>query len=132
MADYNPMALPNNYATNVSLSMRIYGISEVNTLESIISIKAELDDVWHDERLMWNPEDYNNITNTVFFTDREVNVAYIWTPEIVCPENSHKSVWDEMERVMALVSYDGTVQFWSNGQLKVKASLHLYMFPYDI
>ena len=40
-------------------------------------------------------------------------------------------MWEEMDRVMAYVTYDGFVSFWSTGIFRVKASLDLTMFPYD-
>ena len=56
---------------------------------------------------------------------------YIWTPEIVVAECSSKSMYDEIERVMAFVKYDGTVEFWANGVLRIGVSLDLALFPYD-
>ena len=53
MDSYDPMALPSDDSTEVTLSMRLYGIQEVDTINSIIAIKAELDQYWYDERLVW-------------------------------------------------------------------------------
>ena len=43
MKDYDPMANPNDGSTEVILSMRMYGIQEVDTINSGVALKMELD-----------------------------------------------------------------------------------------
>ena len=67
--------------------MQIYGIKDVDTLDSIATIASCINLYWNDPWLAWDPKEFGNVTETRVFTDPENNFAYIWVPDIQIFEN---------------------------------------------
>ena len=96
LEDYDPSALPNDGDTTVKIEMRLFGIKEVDTLNSVIILKVGFYQRWTDQRLVWDPEDFGGEVNTTIFSNPDSNAAYIWTPEIILRENAVNGIYDDM------------------------------------
>ena len=81
--------------------MVVYGIQEVDTLESVAKVKVGLKVEWIDYRLVWDPEDYGNINDTDLFFSKSQSDDYIWTPDLTMYENAMKAVDEDLEFVTA-------------------------------
>ena len=82
MSDYISSALPNDGTTNVGISFQIYGLKDVDTIESKATVGCSIRLSWHDSRLKWDPSEFGGIETTRLFTDPNSNRNYIWTPDI--------------------------------------------------
>uniref|UniRef100_A0A914ENB3 Neurotransmitter-gated ion-channel ligand-binding domain-containing protein n=1 Tax=Acrobeloides nanus TaxID=290746 RepID=A0A914ENB3_9BILA len=65
----------NNKPINVTFSMSLYQILELNEPQQYILLNAWIIERWHDEFLYWNPLDYGNITEMRLPHDS------IWLPD---------------------------------------------------
>ena len=70
------------------MNFDLYGITEVNTIDSYVVLKLSMNMWWHDDWLRWNPEEWGNITKTTFYTDPDSNEPYVWTPDVAIYENA--------------------------------------------
>ena len=100
-SNYDPMALPSDETVDVSISMALYGITEVNTIDSYVILKASVISRWNDQRLVWNPSSYGGITKSRLFTNPDKNIRYIWTPDLELYENAEVYLIDGLKRPMA-------------------------------
>ena len=64
------------------MDLVLYGITEVNTIDSYVTVKCAITYYWNDVRLVWNPEDYGNISKVRLTTSPEMETPYIWTPDV--------------------------------------------------
>ena len=69
MEDYDPSSLPNRDKTTLAVGMVVYGMTEVHTIDSYAVFKVNMKMLWHDERLKWDPEEFDGLEETTFFTD---------------------------------------------------------------
>uniref|UniRef100_A0A0N4ZBB2 Neur_chan_LBD domain-containing protein n=1 Tax=Parastrongyloides trichosuri TaxID=131310 RepID=A0A0N4ZBB2_PARTI len=65
----------NNHPVNVTFSMDLYQILELNEPQQYILLNAWIIESWYDEFLYWNPDEYSNIT--------EIRLPHenIWLPD---------------------------------------------------
>ena len=80
MTAYNPNALPNDEMTPVHMSLGIYGLLEVDTLESVVTLRVALRQRWIDKRLAWKESEFDNIKKTRYSTNPELSDK-IWLPD---------------------------------------------------
>ena len=64
-------------AVKISLQMALYSIVDMNERDQMLTTNCEIITKWSDIFLTWDPEKYNNITDTRLPWDR------VWTPDIV-------------------------------------------------
>ena len=49
MSDYDSSAKPNYGQTNITMNFDLYGITEVNTIDSYVVLKLSMNMWWHDD-----------------------------------------------------------------------------------
>ena len=60
--------------------MGVFGILDVDTIDSRITLRVALRQWWKDPRLTWDPALYGNMKTSRFPTDMESD-NHIWTPD---------------------------------------------------
>ena len=77
-AGYNVFPVEDAHeAVNISLQMALYSIVDMNERDQMLTTNCEIITKWSDIFLTWDPEKYNNISDTRLPWDR------VWTPDIV-------------------------------------------------
>lgn len=98
-----------------------YGLDFVN---NIVIARYDFRLEWNDELLIWNPSDYDNITDIYLDKDK------LWIPDFVMgnsvQESEEKGSFSEVK-----VSNDGRVQMRSIRLLKTYCSFNAYAYPFD-
>ena len=108
--------LENYSATNIDstvflrLGIALRAINNVDQIEGTITSNVWLRYYWNDKHLTWNPENYNNISQTVFNTDPSLDQC-IWTPDMYLYNTAEKPQ-ENLDYTRAVVQNNGDV-FWS-------------------
>uniref|UniRef100_A0A7E4VZF6 Ig-like domain-containing protein n=1 Tax=Panagrellus redivivus TaxID=6233 RepID=A0A7E4VZF6_PANRE len=121
----------NNKAVNVTFSMDLYQILELNEPQQYILLNAWIIERWNDEFLYWVPEEYNNIT--------EIRLPHdsIWIPDTTLYENLVMKDDDTRRLLNAKLTTNLTrkaalVDLLYPGIFKFSCLLNLRYFPFDI
>lgn len=125
------MSFPNDERTNVSTSLSIYGIREIDTIYSRATIACSLKLYWFDSRLTWEREEFGGIETTRVSTNPEYDGAFIWTPDIESYQNVNSKLYDGFRRPLAQVRHDGRVYLSLHGSITVSINMILANYPYD-
>ena len=109
---YNKMIRGVNDQTKpvlVNVTFSILSIVDLNEVEETLSIAGVLYISWIDERLVWDPPEYNGtkVVHTLQNT--------IWKPEVVLANPAKAVSLLGNERIMTTHYFDGTVR-WSVGR----------------
>uniref|UniRef100_A0A914KWX5 Uncharacterized protein n=1 Tax=Meloidogyne incognita TaxID=6306 RepID=A0A914KWX5_MELIC len=121
----------NNKAINVTFSMDLYQILELNEPQQFLLLNSWIIERWHDEFLFWHPEEYGNIT--------ELRLPYdcIWLPDTTL-YNSLVMKDDDSRRLLnAKLTTNITrkavlVELLYPTIYKFSCLLNLRYFPYDL
>ncbi|XP_067937010.1 acetylcholine receptor subunit alpha-like 1 [Watersipora subatra] len=105
----------------IGLTMNQIDVVEKN---QVLSALVWLDQEWSDEKLVWNPKDYNNLEVI------RIPCSLIWLPDIVL-YNSVEDMKGGYMQALAMVSHTGNV-FWPpivkfNGACEIT----IKYFPFD-
>ncbi|CAJ0963491.1 unnamed protein product, partial [Mesorhabditis belari] len=130
---YDKKAKPvwdNNSPINVSFSMDLYQILELNEPQQFILLNAWIIERWYDEFLFWEPEDYGNIT--------EIRLPHdsIWLPDTTL-YNSLVMKDDDTRRLLnAKLTTDrkrkaSLIELLYPTIYKFSCLLNLRFFPFD-
>ncbi|GMT15308.1 hypothetical protein PFISCL1PPCAC_6605, partial [Pristionchus fissidentatus] len=131
---YDKKAKPiwdNSKPINVSFSMDLYQILELNEPQQYILLNAWIIERWYDEFLYWDPKDYDNIT--------ELRLPYdtIWLPDTTL-YNSLVMKDDDTRRLLnAKVTTNTTrkaalIELLYPTIYKFSCLLNLRFFPFDV
>lgn len=127
MKNYDPNTRPvfnASHPVNVSIGITLTQIFDVDERNQVISTNIWLDQEWKDEKLHWNPDDYNGLH--VF----RMPCASIWRPDIVL-YNSADDYKDGYMQALAMVQSDGTV-FWPPiVKYRSTCNIDITYFPFD-
>lgn len=80
LADYNPAARPVYNASKVVLvkfGITLAQISDMDEVNQVLTTSVWLEQEWQDERLIWDPNEYNGLETLRMPCDK------IWLPDIV-------------------------------------------------
>ena len=111
-AKYNRLirgVLDQRKVVGVNLTFRLASIARINAVEETVEVIGVLYIRWIDERLIWNPADYND-TRIVHAFQNE-----IWKPEVVLSNPANVVSVLGNDRIMATVYHNGTV-LWRVGR----------------
>ena len=111
--NYNKLirgVLDQHKAVEVNLTFSLLSLTNVNEVGEMIEVMGVLCIAWVDERLVWNPADYND-TRVVNAFQNE-----IWKPEVVLSNPANVVSVLGNDRIMAAVYHNGTV-LWRVGML---------------
>ncbi|KAL3097541.1 hypothetical protein niasHS_003989 [Heterodera schachtii] len=121
LENYDRKAKPtwdNVRPVNVTFSMDLYQILELNEPQQYLLLNSWIIERWHDEFLYWNPLDYANIS--------ELRLPYdcIWLPDTTL-YNSLVMKDDDSRRLL-------NAKLTTNMTRKFSCLLNLRYFPYDL
>ena len=130
---YNPEVLPiigqSDKSSPVDVSVLLYAnqLLGFNHETQALSMVFWLTIHWKDERLAWNPADYNGINET------QVRPSNIWVPDLQLynAADDNFRFGDLTQQVMAVLSYDGTVSWFPMVPYTFSCRMNLHYFPFD-
>lgn len=131
MSDYNHNIIPlkkNNYL-NLTIGMALRSLNKIDQMDGTLNANIWLRYWWKDEFLTWVPNEWDNITNIVLYTDID-QTNIIWTPDIYLYNTAEKPM-DGLKYSRAIVNYDGTVTWSRPGIIQSTCIFDLTHFPYD-
>ena len=129
---YNPEVLPigqSDTPSPVDVNALLYAnqLLDFNHETQALSMVFWLTMDWKDERLAWNPADYNGINET------QVRPNNVWVPDLQLynAADDNFRFGDLTEQVMAVLSYDGTVSWFPMVPYTFSCRMNLHYFPFD-
>ncbi|CAF0756649.1 unnamed protein product [Brachionus calyciflorus] len=126
--DYDPSIRPSvnhNYTLNVTFGVALTQLIDVDERNMIITTNCWLNQNWIDNKLKWNPEDYD------FIKSIHIPAERIWKPDILLVNNADS--WAKISSIStnAFVKYDGNVTWLSTVIFKSSCSINVRYFPFD-
>ncbi|KAK3726255.1 hypothetical protein RRG08_008636 [Elysia crispata] len=94
---------------------------EVN---QVLTINVWLEQEWEDERLTWNPQDYNNLTTL------RIPCEKLWLPDIVLYNSADDYTTGYMNS-KAMVHYTGNVFWPPPAKFRSSCKIDITYFPFD-
>ena len=70
----------------VNITYDIGGIQEIDEVKGIVTVTVQLTYTWTDERIRWNPSEYN-YTNSLLLP-----IASVWKPELKLATDSAEEI----------------------------------------
>lgn len=126
--DYNRLILPvtsNKTKVTVNLGLKLGQILDFNLKQQILSTNVWVEQTWLDQRLEWNPDDYDGIKMI------HVPAENIWIPDIVLFNNADGNY--ELTLVAKAVLYaNGTVVWKPPTMFRSTCEVDVEYFPFDI
>ncbi|XP_071824754.1 acetylcholine receptor subunit beta-like isoform X2 [Apostichopus japonicus] len=127
---YSPRERPVLNASDpvdVKLEVLIYAMVDLNEKDQTVTTASWITLTWRDERLTWDPNEFEGSDNVVVYFDE------IWTPSIVL---THAMVLDGMQVVAAdrgtiKLYYDGSVDLGGPYVQTTQCQMIIYYFPFD-
>ena len=95
-------------AVDVNVTFSILSIDNLNEVDETLEIMGVLYVRWGDERLVWDPANYNNTKMVHVYQDD------IWKPEIVLANSAQEITLLGHERITTSHFFNGTAH-WSVG-----------------
>ena len=109
--------------------MKIYGIISANPEGSSIVIKAALSISWTDDRLKWNPSDYDDISRIPMNQNSEESSPCVWTPDMEIILNVGTE--PELNSPKVIAHHNGTVHIFRIGIIRVVTLYEMSNYPFD-
>ena len=128
MKDYDKLVRPavdQSQPVHINVSFNLVAIQEFDEVSEKLSVVGVLNLVWTDERLKWNPADYNNSwTVNIPFTD-------VWAPQLILtnPINKIKKLGQDWEMIKFVFNGQGYVSV--GDVIHSKCNVDVTYFPYD-
>eukprot|EP00438_Fugacium_kawagutii_P007260 Skav221919 [mRNA] locus=scaffold5163:65683:67398:- [translate_table: standard] len=115
------------------MSIRFFKVEEIDASRGQMRLKVWVRLRWVDQRLSWNPEDYDNVTQAVFYgggmTDKEN--SEIWVPDLTL-YNANMGVQTSLDKTLPIAAPDGSMLWSRPGILDTLCKFSgLVAFPFD-
>ncbi|CAH8589909.1 unnamed protein product [Schistosoma mattheei] len=91
-------------SVQVGFQFTLIQISQLDEVNQVLTLNVWIEQEWVDERLTWNPEDYNNLSRI------RIPCQKLWLPDIVLYNSADDYKTDYMQS-KAMVQFNGNV-FW--------------------
>ena len=131
-SNYYPNVLPRssqNKPILIDLQLYLVQIVDLDQVNQIITVSIWLDQTWTDQRLVWDPEKFNNVS------ELRKNPTEIWTPDITLynSANGKFQFAEELEsQVMVKVTSNGTISWTPPVVYTATCAMRLRYFPFDV
>ena len=112
-------------AVNISLQMALYSIDDMNERDQMLTTNCEIITKWRDIFLTWDPQTYNNITDTRLPWNK------VWTPDIVLYNSAGDGEQGREMRTLIQVDYQGNVTLLTQGIYMTKCQIDVSHYPFD-
>ncbi|XP_069138036.1 neuronal acetylcholine receptor subunit alpha-10-like [Argopecten irradians] len=127
MASYNKQTRPvfnASHPVNVKVGWTVTQIFDVDEKNQVITVNVWLDQEWLDEKLSWDPADYNGLSVM------RIPCNNLWLPDIVL-YNSASDYNEKYMEALAMVSHTGNV-FWPPiVKFRSSCQMDITYFPFD-
>ena len=110
-------------SVDVNVTFSILSIDSLNEVDETLQIMGVLYIRWRDERLIWDPADYNNTAMVHIYQNS------VWKPEIILANSARKVSLLGHERVMT-THYSNGLAEWNVGTY-VYTLLIMLCYSYD-
>ncbi|XP_066564582.1 5-hydroxytryptamine receptor 3A [Amia ocellicauda] len=111
-------------STMVAIDVMVYAILSVDEKNQVLTTYIWYRQEWVDEFLVWDPEDFDNITQV------SIPTANLWIPDILI--NEFVDVGKSPDIPYVYVGNDGLVKNYKPIQVVTACSLDIYNFPFDV
>jgi len=119
-----PTANPHD-VVHVSLQLALYHIVDMNEKAQTLTTNCEVITKWNDVFLVWDPEDYGNITST------RLPWETVWTPDIVLYNAAGDGEQGREMRTLIQVDYQGNVTLLTQAIYMSKCKIDVTYYPFD-
>ncbi|CAH1795983.1 unnamed protein product [Owenia fusiformis] len=127
LGNYNTAARPVYNASHpitVLFGLTFVQIHQMDEVNQVLTTNVWLEQEWNDERLRWDPADYNGLVTI------RIPCELIWLPDIVL-YNSADDFTEGYMQSRAMVRSDGNV-FWAPpAKLRSSCKIDITYFPFD-
>ncbi|XP_071944267.1 neuronal acetylcholine receptor subunit alpha-7-like [Antedon mediterranea] len=116
-----------DHKNNVTVTIRLLvsQVIEINEKRQEITVSGWFKMLWKDEFMVWDPNDYNNITE-IF-----VEQSALWLPDVTL-YNNVDGEFEQIKRSLHLrVNNEGTVHLTTPMIVKSFCKMYLKYFPFD-
>ncbi|XP_062571050.1 neuronal acetylcholine receptor subunit alpha-6-like [Saccostrea cucullata] len=114
-----------NYPLNVSMSFYLFALKEFDEATSKFTVNGVFVTSWRDERLAWDPSNYNNITRTLMSQDK------IWLPNLVITNPFEDIYGLGSDLVKVYLYYDGSCIWTTMQSFEVICDADVTNYPFD-
>ncbi|CAL8086635.1 unnamed protein product [Calicophoron daubneyi] len=108
----------------VGFGLGLVQILQLNENEQILTVSVKSLYRWTDHHLIWNPEDYENITHILIPTSK------IWIPDVALYNYADERL-EERRDCAARVDHNGVVDWQPMAIYKSTCPVRIKYFPYD-
>uniref|UniRef100_A0A0K0EVU7 Neuronal acetylcholine receptor subunit alpha-10-like n=1 Tax=Strongyloides venezuelensis TaxID=75913 RepID=A0A0K0EVU7_STRVS len=128
LRDYEPDVRPSirhDMPINVTFTFTLTQLIDVDEKNQIITTNGWINQMWNDYKLIWDPREYDNITN--------IHIAYdkLWKPDIILYNNADSEYTKSILSTNLIVNYQGNVTWISAGIFKSSCPLDVRYYPFD-
>ncbi|XP_060073121.1 acetylcholine receptor subunit beta-type lev-1-like [Ylistrum balloti] len=127
---YNPSVNPGRHYSTQILNINVgFGLKNIQTfdeLESVLTVTGIISVSWYDERLIWVPKNYNNLTTTNF------KQKEIWTPPFVLSNSYNNIDLIGNSDMPVTVLYTGEVNWFLPLKLSSSCNADVRFYPNDV
>ncbi|XP_050402297.1 neuronal acetylcholine receptor subunit alpha-10 isoform X2 [Patella vulgata] len=127
LGDYNSASRPvynASHTVTVKFGITLTQISDMDEVNQVLTINVWLEQEWEDERLLWEPSDYNGLEVL------RIPCEKIWLPDIVL-YNSADDFTTGYMKSKAMVTSKGNV-FWAPpAKFRSSCKIDITYFPFD-
>ena len=129
--NYSADCLPLGHQESITLKMGVAfrAFNSIDQVEGTLTANIWLRHWWRDGNLIWNPDDYNNITEMAVNTEPGGDSS-IWVPDIYLYNTAEKPM-EQLDYSRAHVYSDGYIIWSRPGIIKSTCIFDLRSFPYD-
>ena len=118
-----------NCPININLGISLRSLLDVSEITGTYDMNIWLRHWWKDERLSWNPDEYE-ISSTTLFSNPEFDNS-AWVPDIKLINTAEKPL-ENLDTPDIIVYNTGDVIWSRPGTVKATCSYDLNSFPYDV
>ncbi|XP_052816158.1 acetylcholine receptor subunit alpha-like [Mya arenaria] len=127
LTNYQPSVRPLNNQTdvlNVNVSLYLYSLLEVDSVKGVVTLVLSLFCSWYDERLTWNPADYDGINKMKFFQNE------VWKPPMALSSPVEFTLMIN-SKTFATVAPNGWSWIHNGNVLESSCNFNMQFWPFD-
>lgn len=127
LKDYDTAARPvfnASHVITVKFGLTLIQLADMDEVNQVLTTSVWLEQEWQDERLIWDPNEYNGLETLRMPCDK------IWLPDIVL-YNSADDYTSGYMQSKAMVRHDGNVFWPPPAKFRSSCKIDITFFPFD-